>query len=200
MPIDPADPALRSEAWRGPLALFRARRYDAALQAFRKTSARLDGEVGKLFQPPMKKEPPNRLVQRWLQRHVYARNPGVFIHGVRFTYPVVVWWAWANAACRAGGFAEAQLALKRLASLRPGADPYARALVAMRLGQAARARRALKKAPPDGYLTPYLEGLLAAQDGKLDLARERLGLAQVAADSPERKAAATQALASLPKP
>ncbi len=196
VPLDPKDPAFKSSAWGSALRQYKGRRHKRALKTLRKVGAKLQKDVAALFHPNKDgKTAPNKTIQRWLQKHVHTRHPGVLIRSDRFTYPAFVWWAWADTACRAGAFVEAKVALGHVRRLRPGADLlHHEALVLLRTQKPKEARALLSKAPPDSFLTPYLEGLLARADGLEDVARAKLLEAKRASDLDDQRQAVDKAL------
>ena len=200
VPMDFRDTAFKSRAWKKPMALYAKHRHAKALRAFRKVSATLEKKVVFLFQPKDDASAAsNTKIQTWLKRHVYTPNPGVLIHRDRFTYPVQVWRAWADSACRSGAYDEALLALRRIESLAPTTDlTQQRTMVLLRLGRYKPARTALKAAPPDRFFTPFAEALISIHDGDLANARAKFAQAGAAADLPSRKAALKKAVAALP--
>ena len=198
VPLDPRAPALRAEAWRGPLAAWRQGRWGAALRGLRATSGRLEREAERLFRPKKGRKVRNADIQRWLRRNVTSRPPSVVIRSERFDYPALVWWAWADTACRAGHVAEARVAARRLADQGDrGVRHHLDALLALRAGRTEDAALALRSAPPDRFLTPYAEGLLALARGQREAARRHLDTARAAADLPARRAAVEKALGRL---
>jgi len=116
----------------------------------------------------------------------------------KFTYPTLVWWAWADVACRAGNHSEAATALARLRQLRPGNDQrHHEALVQARLGHVKKARQHLALAPPHGFITPFVKGLIAMKKGQKAKARKLLLEARGAAIIEERKQSVDAALEKL---
>lgn len=198
VPVNPRDTVFKSAAWRRPMGHYRARRFGRALRALQKANTTLERETEQLFHAAEDRPAPsNRTIQRWLQKHVYTRNPGVLIRADRFTYPAVVWWAWADTACRAERYGEALIALRRLREVRDGSDlNYHEALVLLRLGRTDEARKLVPTAPPDGFMTPYLEGLIARADGDLETFRSKLTLALRSAALDDRRNAVRRALDS----
>lgn len=199
VPLNSKDSAFKSRAWRKALTHYKHRHHKRALKALRKMSRALEKTATRLFHPPdQDKAVKNVVIQRWLKKHVYTPHPGVIIRGHRFTYPQLVWWAWADTACRAGAWDEAAVALHRLGELRPGADLlYHRILIKIRRGKAQGVRPLLRKAPPDGFLTPYVEGLLAGAAGKTEEARKKLLQARGGADLEDRRKAVDSELKAL---
>ncbi len=196
VPLDTKDPAFKSAAWRGALRAYKGRRHKRALASLRRTGSRLQADVTRLFHPGQDAPPvANKVIQRWLQKHVHTRFPGLMIHSDRFTYPAIVWWAWADAACRAGAYMEASVALERLRDLRPGADLlHHEILIRIRTSRIDAARDLLRQAPPDAFLTPYLEGLLARASGDEAQARQKLLEAKKASDLDDQRRAVEKAL------
>ena len=188
VPLDPKDAALTARAWKRALALYRARKHRKALQTIRKTSTKLEQAADQLFRPGKDgKTAPSKKIQRFLHTHVYTKNPSVLIRSDRFTYPQLVWWAWADTACRAGAYREAKTALARLRELRPGADIlHHEILVGLRLGELERVRPLISKAFPDAFLTPFIAALVARQEGDLGRARAELLRARGSAGLAER--------------
>lgn len=198
VPIHFKDSAFQSNAWKTALRHYKKRRHTKALKALRKTDKALQKDVARLFQPRVDKEPSNTVIQRWLKRHVYTRHPGVLIHQDRFTYPALVWQAWADTACRAGDFKSAHVALARLVELN-GKDNalHHRALVAIRLNRTAKAKTLLERALPDAFIGPYLRGLIQRAEGNVEAARTELKSALSAAFMPDQKDAVEKELARL---
>ena len=197
--MDPQDTSLRSHRWRKALKHYKARRFASALKHIRKTARAIEKEAKPLFHS-VDKPASNRRIQRWLQRHMYTRFPSILTSGDGFTFPVLVWWAWADTACRTGHFQEAKRALLKLAQLRSGSNMrFHQALVAFRLNDMEGARKQLRATVPDRYLSPYLEGLIAAKKGDVAAARTKLRQATDAAILRERREAAQRALQSLPQ-
>ncbi len=195
--MDPKDPAFSSSAWKTALRHYKHRRHKAANKAFTKVDTKLRQEVSTLFHPDAEgNTAKSEAIQKWLQRHVHTRNPGVMIHRDRFTYPAIVWWAWADTACRAEDYTGARVALTRLEQIRPGGDLlHHKLLLMLRLKQAKRAAKLLPKAPPDAFLTPYLEALVARANGDETRARAKLREAGKAAMLRDRQAAVKRELA-----
>ena len=196
--IDKRDSALQAHRWKRALRFYRNQKYGAALKALRKTAKALQREAVRLFQPDSERVTKNKTIRRWLQKHVYTRYPSVLIKSDRFTYPVLVWTAWADVACRAGHFREANRALHGLRFLRPSVEArYLEALVAVRMKQTQRAQKLLNKALPHRFLTPYLQGLIAVQGGNFDLAREKLTMASSTAQTTGQKKGVAAALKQI---
>ena len=199
VPVDPQDTSLRSHRWRKALKHYKARRFPMTLKHIRKTARAIEREAKPLFHS-VDKPASNRRIQRWLQRHMYTRFPSILTSGDGFTFPVLVWWAWADVACRTGHFQEAKRALLRLAELRSGNNlRFHQALVDLRLNDMEGARKQLRGTVPDPYLSPYLEGLIAAKKGDVAKARSKLHRAANAATLREQREAAQRVLQSLPQ-
>jgi hypothetical protein len=199
VPVDPRDGALRSNAWKQSLKHFRSNRYKRALKAFTKTAARLQKDAERLFQPKVGKEGTNSEIQKWLQRHVYRKNAGVIIQGEKFTFPALVWWAWADSACRTGAYAEAARALSEVRALQRSPELlYHEAIVGLRMGQLAPAKRMLRLAPPHSFITPYVQGMIARSQGRIAVAGQRLKQAQRGAMLEDQQRAVKRALRELP--
>ena len=191
IPVDPANSALRSKAWAKGLKQWRKGRYEKALKIFRKTEKRMSREIRRLFHPKTKDAAVDNVkIQKWLQRYVYTERPSVLIKGHRFTFPALVWWSIADSACRTNAFDLAEYALKRVQELRNGGDVNQHmAVVKLYRAQFKYAARIAKNLPPDGFITPYIEGWLAAADGKRAEAQARFRLARSgAALEDQRKA------------
>ncbi len=198
IPVNPRDSALGAHAWKSAFKDFRAKRYKAAYQKFTRTAQTLQAKAERLFQPLTKKMPSNAKIQRWLQRHVYNKKPGVLIRSDRFTFPVLVWWAWADSACRVGQLKVAARNLQEVRRLQPlPALLYHEAVLGLRLGQLDAARKMLLKAPPDSFVTPYVQGMIAKHEGRLKKARERLELAKGGAALDDQQKVVEQALREL---
>ena len=198
VPIHFKDSAFQSTAWKTALGHYKKRRHAKALKALQKTDKSLQKDVRRLFQPLVDKEPSNKLIQRWLQRHVYTPDPGVLIHEDRFTYPALVWQAWADTACRAGDFKSAHVALSRLVELNGDDNAlHHRALIAMRLNQTAEAKKLLERALPNAFMGPYLRGLIQLAEGDAESGRTELKSALSAAFMPDQKDAVEKELARL---
>ena len=183
VPVDPSDSALDSRAWRGALRLWKAGQYTRANTLFRKKEKRLARDVRRLFHPASaEKTVSNQTIQKWLQRYVYTDKPSVLIYEHRFTFPALVWWAIADTACRLGQLDTADHALKRLTELRNGGDAdQHRTLVLLYREKFEQAAKLLLKLPPDGFLTPYIAGWLAASSGYRAEAKKQLQIARAAA-------------------
>ena len=180
VPVDPSDSALESRAWQGPLRLWQKGKYVRANASFRKKEKRLAREVRRLFHPvSAQKVVPNKTIQQWLQRYVYTEKPSVLIYQHRFTFPALVWWAIADTACRLGHLDTADHALRRLTELRNGRDAdQHRALLLLHQEKFEQAAAALHRLPPDGFLTPYIAGWLAAANGQKPQAQKHLTIAR----------------------
>ena len=196
VPLNPQDSAFHSRAWARPLRAYKAQRYRRAVPMLQRQAARLERDVKRLFHPDTAEDAvSNEMIQRWLRRHVYHPKPGVLIEGERFTFPAIVWWAWADTACRAEEYRQAYVALERLNALQPGGEvSLFRALVLLRLERHDEARQIVESAPPDAFLTPYLNGLLALSQGRREVFEEQMGLARLAVTHRERRDAVLNAL------
>jgi hypothetical protein len=74
---------------------------------------------------------------------------------------------------------------------------YHEAVIGLRLGQLEAARNMLLKAPPESFITPYVQGMIAKHEGRMDDARKRLKQAKDAAILDDRIKAAIRALKAL---
>jgi len=194
VPVNRKDTALRSARWKTPLQAYKNRQYKSALLKFRRTAKAIDSEMQTLFHPK-DAVVANRTIQKWLQRHMYTRYPSILEAQDGFTFPVLVWWAWADTACRQGKYQEAERALNRLAALRPSSDvQFHQVVVAIHRHEWKRAKSLLAKTRPDRYLTPWAEGVLAGQRGDFVTAKNKLQRAADGAYTKERRQAALQAL------
>ncbi len=194
VPLDRKDTALRSSRWKRPLQTYRARKFKPALKQFRRTSKAIGSEVNNLFHPEGESVS-NRIIQKWLQRHMYTRYPSILESQDGFTFPVLVWWAWADTACRQGEYAEAARALERLAAMRPSSDVrFHQTVVAIHQKQWKRAQHFFAQTRPDRFLTPWAEGIFASKTGDWETARTKLQRAADGAYMPERRQAALHAL------
>ena len=183
VPVDPSDSALTSRAWQDSLRLWQKGKYVRANTSFRKKEKRLARDVRRLFHPvSTQKAVPNKTIQKWLQRYVYTEKPSVLIYQHRFTFPALVWWAIADTACRLGQLDTADHALRRLIELRNGRDAdQHRALLLLHQEKFEQAAASLRRLPPDGFLTPYIAGWLAAANGQKPQAQKHLNIARAAA-------------------
>ncbi|HIA02554.1 MAG TPA: hypothetical protein EYN06_00610 [Myxococcales bacterium] len=198
IPVNPRDSALEAHAWKRAFKDFRAKRYMAAYKKFTRTAQALQAKAERLFQPQTKKTPSNAKIQRWLQRHVYNKKPGVLIRSDRFTFPVLVWWAWADSACRVGQLKVAERNLREVRRIQPlPALLYHEAVLGLRLGRLDAARKMLLQAPPDSFVTPFVQGMIAKHEGRLEKARERLKLAKGGAALDDQEKVVDQALRGL---
>ena len=196
VPMDGRDPAFSSVAWKRALKAYEKRQHARAFKALSKTEAKLRGEIQSYFQPETEEATVNNsVIQKWLKRHVYHKNPGVLILGERFTFPALVWWAFADTACREGQFADAYAAILRVREVRDGPNAQRhQAMIAYRLGQIDAADKLLKSASRDGFLTPYLEGLIQRHRGEPGW-KEKLVLAKKYSDLGDQRRAVTKELA-----
>ena len=199
VPVDPADPIFRSPQWKRPLAAYSAQRFGPALTAFRSAGKTLETTSARLFQPNASGGPAkNAAIQRFLESTVYANPPALIAIGDRFSFPLSVLWAWADAACRQGSLLEAATALAKVQALRTGPDVTAHVVaLALRQERFGLAEQLAKDLPPDAFFTPFVEGRLAMALGRRDEAREKFTRAKLGALFPERSRLIDQWLASL---
>jgi hypothetical protein len=202
LPIDRADPVFATKAWKAPLAAWKQGKMEVALAGFRKAGGRLEADATRLFQPgPDGKTAKNAAIQKFLEATVYGRPPSLIIDGDHFSFPLHVLWAWADSACRTGRLDEASAALAKVGRLRSDTDVRAHELaLALRRGEWVAAGALLRDLPPDAFLTPLAEARIAAHEGRLDEAREKLTRAKLSALLPERSKLIETLLAELSNP
>jgi len=183
VPVDQGDSALKSRVWAKGLSQWRKGRFNQALQTFRKAERRLSRDIQRLFHPKTTEQAvENAKIQRWLQRYVYTERPSVIIRNHQFTFPALVWWAIADSACRTSSYNVANYALARVKDLRAGRDVDQHlAIVHLYRKRYKEADALAKTLPPDGFLTPYIEGWLAGSRDDLPRAKSRFNRARAAA-------------------